>query len=947
MANIAVFDNNEFVDSNNDHLSSESDNIQATLISLGHNVSTFIQYSAIDFSSALESTDILVIPEQETGNLSLALTDKAKQVLRDFVNTGGRIIIGGDMYSNDVDFLNSVFDYSITNRNNEAPSYITDIASGTSFDSAPSTLTHNNGTYSIDKSSLPINGLSIYENGNHTTVAVLPYGTGDIVYLAYDWYDAAPVGSQDGGWIEILSTITEAVPLMANSVVGTVNADDLVGSIGNDIINGLEGDDTLDAGAGNDILDGGTGGDTMDGGEGNDTYLVDSINDEITEAVDSGTDNVQSTVNYTLTSNIENLDLIGTTSIDGIGNDLDNVLTGNIGDNSLIGSAGNDIIDGGLGVDTMDGGVDNDNYTIDNVGDVVIETSNIVNEIDTVNSSVSYTLGDNLENLNLIGTTAINGIGNDLNNSLIGSYGDDIIDGWTGDDTMDGGAGNDTYLVDSINDEVTEAVDSGTDNVQSTVNYTLTSNIENITLIGTTSIDGIGNDLDNVLTGNIGDNRLIGSAGNDIIDGGLGADTMDGGADNDTYLVDSINDEVTEAVDSGTDNVQSTVNYTLTSNIENLDLIGATSIDGIGNDLDNVLTGNIGDNSLIGSAGNDIIDGGLGADTMDGGAGNDTYLVDSINDEVTEAIDSGTDNVQSTVNYTLISNIENLDLIGTTSIDGIGNDLDNILTGNIGDNSLIGNAGNDIIDGWTGDDTMDGGAGNDNYTIDNVGDVVIETSNIVNEIDTVNSSVSYTLGDNLENLNLIGTTAINGIGNILDNTLTGNAHANRLNGEDGNDSLSGDLGKDHLWGLFGNDVINGGEQGDLLGGIIGDNELDGGLGNDILLSGKGINLLTGGGGMDKFQFNGASNSTITDFSVADDTVVLKNGAFTQLNIIGILNTDNFKVGVQADDTNDYVIYNPTTGAVSYDADGSGAGTGIQIAVIGANLALTNADFVVI
>ncbi len=148
-------------------------------------------------------------------------------------------------------------------------------------------------------------------------------------------------------------------------------------------------------------------------------------------------------------------------------------------------------------------------------------------------------------------------------------------------------------------------------------------------------------------------------------------------------------------------------------------------------------------------------------------------------------------------------------------------------------------------------------------------------------------------------------------------------------------------------GLAGNDVINGGEQNDLLGGILGDNELDGGSGNDILLSGKGFNLLTGGDGMDTFQFHSTSNSTITDFSVADDTVALKSGAFTQLNTIGVLNEDNFNVGVQADDANDYLIYNPTTGILSYDADGSGEGVEIKVALLDVNLALTHANFFIV
>ncbi|MDQ7251725.1 calcium-binding protein, partial [Dongia sedimenti] len=255
--------------------------------------------------------------------------------------------------------------------------------------------------------------------------------------------------------------------------------------------------------------------------------------------------------------------LTGTSAINGTGNALANTVTGNSGAN---------VLDGGAGADTLIGGAGNDTYVVDNAGDVVTEAG--TDTADLVQSSVSYTLGSTIENLTLTGTSAINGTGNALANTVTGNSGANVLDGGAGADTLIGGAGNDTYVVDNAGDVVTESGTDTADLVQSSISYTLGSTVENLTLTGTSAINGTGNALANTVTGNSGAN---------VLDGGTGADTLVGGAGNDTYVVDNAGDVVTESGTDTADLVQSSISYTLGSTVENLTLTGTSAINGTGN----------------------------------------------------------------------------------------------------------------------------------------------------------------------------------------------------------------------------------------------------------------------------------------------------------------------------------------------------------------------------
>jgi VCBS repeat-containing protein len=195
---------------------------------------------------------------------------------------------------------------------------------------------------------------------------------------------------------------------------------------------------------GSDLLDGGTGDDSLEGGADDDTYLVDAAGDTVTELAGEGVDTVRSSVSYALGVNVENLTLtqladdfgqITAQAQMGTGNELDNVLIGNDGDNVLYGLAGNDMLDGGRGADTMAGGADDDTYVVDSAQDAVLESAGEGN--DTVRSLVSYTLGNTLENITLLGVSDLSATGND---------GDNVLTGNAGHNLLTGGAGNDTYV---------------------------------------------------------------------------------------------------------------------------------------------------------------------------------------------------------------------------------------------------------------------------------------------------------------------------------------------------------------------------------------------------------------------------------------------------------------------------------------------------------------------
>jgi Ca2+-binding RTX toxin-like protein len=407
----------------------------------------------------------------------------------------------------------------------------------------------------------------------------------------------------DGGDTATVTVTINGVDSNGDILQGTGGSDTIDSGAQNDTINGLGGDDNLSGGAGNDIVNGGDNDDTLNGNDGND-----KLNG------DNGTDTLNG----------------------GLGADL---LHGGAGDDHLYGGGDNDTLYGDGGNDDMHGGTGNDTYYVDDAGDTVDEQSG--EGTDVVRASISYTLGGNVENLELQGSGDLNGTGNSGNNRIEGTSGANILQGMDGNDTLNGYAGKDNLQGGNGGDIINggddnDTIDGGADNDN------LHGDAGNDIVRGGTGGDVVygddgndkvyGDDGNDNLYGGVGADYLYGGAdvdhlyggdGNDNLDGGTGADYLAGGLGNDVYIVDNVADTVFENAAEGYDIVRASVNYTLADNVEALEQQGTDSISGTGNALANTLTGNSGNNLLKGLAGNDTLNGGDGNDTLIGGVGND------------------------------------------------------------------------------------------------------------------------------------------------------------------------------------------------------------------------------------------------------------------------------------------------------------------------------------
>lgn len=331
-----------------------------------------------------------------------------------------------------------------------------------------------------------------------------------------------------------------------------------------------------------------------------------------------------------------------------------------------------------------------------------------------------------------------------------------------------------------------------------------------------------------------------------------------------------------------------------------------------GNDGDDDIHGELGDDHLSGGRGSDHLYGGHGMDSLEGGAHDDT-LSGGMGDDSMEggggdddfACGSGDDSVTGGV--------------GMDTLDG-GNGHDD-LHGGSGDDSLEGGAGDDDLYGEEGADTLEGGLGDDVYYVDDEEDDIVEVDD--GGDDTEVCDFSETLEKHVENLVLTGGASLSGTGNASGNDLTGNRGGNALSGGRGDDDLDGKYGDDRLLG---------------------------GSGSDLLEGGRGHDMLAGGRGADDFRFDCLSevdSDRIRDFSTLEDTIELESTVFTAFG--GAVGAGNFVAHADgvAGDADDFLVYETDTGKLFYDADGSGDGAAVEIAVLGTDLGLTHAHFLLV
>ncbi|MBL8406745.1 MAG: M10 family metallopeptidase C-terminal domain-containing protein [Candidatus Accumulibacter sp.] len=494
-----------------------------------------------------------------------------------------------------------------------------------------------------------------------------------------------------------------------------------------------------------------------------------------------------------------------------------------------------------------------------------------------------------------------------------------------------------------------------------------------------------GDDTVNVLTGTAGNDSLYGlggndtleaGMGNDLLDGGTGTDQLAGGKGDDIYLVDNVSDVVTESsAADGKDLVKASVSWTLGANVEKLELTGTANLMGTGNTLANIITGNSGDNVLNGLG---------GVDSLNGGEGSDLYLfglpAEHSSAEIADAGSSGVDEVRFTATragtlklYAGDTGIERL-VIGTGSdavansagtvalnvdasplsnaITMIGNAGANILTGTAFADQIDGGSGNDLLNGQAGTDLMDGEEGSDIYLIGlaaahTAAEIADTGSSGIDEVRfaaTTASTLTLFAGDTGIERVVLGT----GTGAVASSTGSAalNADASALANAI---TMIGNAGANVLTGTAFADRIEGGGGGD---------QLLAGSGNDTLFGGLGNDTLTGGNGEDHFVLNTAPNAAnnrdvLVDFESGTDHIQLSLLVFKGLGkTTGALGEAQFWAAadaVKGHDADDRVVYNTSTGSLYYDADGSGKGAAVEIAVLGlaTHPTLDHGDFLLI
>ncbi len=546
-----------------------------------------------------------------------------------------------------------------------------------------------------------------------------------------------------------------------------------------------------------------------------------------------------------------------------------------------------------------------------------------------------------VDNKNIIRGSVALGSGDDRFNNEGRLNGD--LDMGDGNDTLDirlgyisgvagMGDGDDLIVVDR-NDIAIDG-GAGTDTLFSFVDFDLneTGGIENLTIEGDAT-RGIGNDVDNLINGNMQDNFLAGLSGNDTMNGGEGDDIVRGnngddaintGNGDDLGRGDNGNDTVTGG--AGDDTLEGRQGDDILLGGEDFDLL----LGHIGNDT---IEGGADDDTVQGGRGDDVIQGDTGNDALWGGRGNDLFIWN--NGDGSDVVDggetgAGESNTQRVNAADGAGDLINVELSNTDRLNALGQveNLDFVQLERLN----LGNFTIDLFDVQTLE--INGQGGNDTVTVEDLS----------GSQSAVNDGVSLLVFDGGGGQDLLDATrsdvAVSADGGNNNDTISGGNLDDTLLGGGQDDLLDGRAGNDSLDGQTGNDLLLGGGGADTLFGSGGDDTLSGQSGDDVLI---------GGGGADAFVFSGPLNGTvdtIADMVSGTDQIHLDSSVFSAL-APGALAAANFVIGTAAADADDFIIYNDLTGDLLYDADGNGGGAAEVFANIGAGTTLLDTDFLIV
>ena len=531
------------------------------------------------------------------------------------------------------------------------------------------------------------------------------------------------------------------------------------------------------------------------------------------------------------------------------------------GDHVYVGGSGTDRLLVTWSLDTIVASLDGTDLSItDKWGTLGTTVASDFEEIYVVSEGITYTPQEFVDHIASLASSE----------DVYGSEDDDIIEGTELRDRIYGAAGNDQI----------SGLQGG--------DY----------LFGGSDNDHLdGGDGDDGLYGGSGIDVLVGGNGNDTLDGGSGADALFGGRGDDTYVIDDVGDSIEEQADEGRDRVRAAFDYTLGSNVEDLDLLD-DAVSGTGNSSDNRITGNsanndifglsgndaltggAGDDNLNGGSGNDVLQGGSGRDTLHGGDGDDRLYANGLNTSGNDALLVDDNNPLTSSGETLIGGSGNDYLAGSGGNDTLeGGDGNDEIYGGENNDELNGGSGNDTLDGGLGADDMMGGVGDDIYFVNDAEDFVFEQAD--SGFDTVYvSAASYGGGQFIERYVLLaGAQTVFGhsngteiVGNDLDNLIFGGDGSDFITGGHGNDVLFGfSIGRPGMGAPIGQDTIEGGEGDDEINGGSGDDLLSGDGGSDKISGGMGDDTLLGGQGLDEFFSSSGSDLIIGEgFATLDD-----------------------------------------------------------------------------